>query len=176
MTSDYEPLDIKYEIMCYCWNAKPSLRPSFVELAESVGNLLEDNVKAHYIELNAPYLDMNRALLEGGKNDYLTMISAPDYVMLSSPTRKSAKFLASGITEDSGYLSMSSNDATITSPMLNKEKEDPYSKPISVDANSRVEMGFAPTIISTRENYVNMRQQKSDIKKDLSEGKAIPIV
>ncbi|XP_076384473.1 vascular endothelial growth factor receptor 1 [Megalopta genalis] len=100
-----------YEIMCQCWNAEPSLRPSFTELVDSVGNLLEDNVKAHYIELNAPYLDMNRTLLDGGKNDYLTMVSAPNHAVLSSPTH---------------------DCAVETSPMLNKEEEDRYVKPINV--------------------------------------------
>ncbi|XP_076382321.1 vascular endothelial growth factor receptor 1-like [Megalopta genalis] len=100
-----------YEIMCQCWNAEPSLRPSFTELVDSVGNLLEDNVKTHYIELNAPYLDMNRTLLDSGKNDYLTMVSAPNHAVLPSPTH---------------------DCAVETSPMLNKEEEDPYLKPINV--------------------------------------------
>ncbi|XP_076384376.1 mast/stem cell growth factor receptor Kit-like [Megalopta genalis] len=36
----------QYDIMCQCWKAKPSLRPSFTELIDSVGKLLEDNVRA----------------------------------------------------------------------------------------------------------------------------------
>ncbi|XP_076382488.1 vascular endothelial growth factor receptor 1 isoform X2 [Megalopta genalis] len=34
-----------YDIMCQCWKAEPSLRPSFTDLVNSVGKLLEDNVR-----------------------------------------------------------------------------------------------------------------------------------
>ncbi|XP_076382484.1 vascular endothelial growth factor receptor 1 isoform X2 [Megalopta genalis] len=215
-----------YDIMCQCWKAKPALRPSFTELVDSVGNLLEDNVRAHYIELNAPYLDMNRALQKGGRNDYLTMTSAPDYVMLSSPTHDCANSPGSGITTNSGHLYTSPTNAEETSLMLNKDEEAPYPGPVNVHergadlaenrgtvtnqvvhpdpssdncnpprklklidpskkidevaekrelgSNPTVEAGFARTIVSTRENYVNMRQQKSGMEKDLSEGCSNP--
>ncbi|XP_078051899.1 platelet-derived growth factor receptor alpha-like [Augochlora pura] len=35
-----------YDIMCQCWNVQPSLRPNFTQLVDSVGNLLESNMKA----------------------------------------------------------------------------------------------------------------------------------
>ncbi|XP_076382319.1 vascular endothelial growth factor receptor 1 [Megalopta genalis] len=128
---DYATPEV-YDIMCQCWKEKPSLRPSFTELVESVGHLLEDNVKAHYIELNAPYLDMNRALLEGGKEDYLMMVSAPDHVVPSSQTRVCTNCSASGTTVKSRYLCTSPKDAVEASPMLKKE-EDPYLEPINVN-------------------------------------------
>ncbi|KZC11866.1 Vascular endothelial growth factor receptor kdr-like [Dufourea novaeangliae] len=73
-----------YVIMNQCWTAKPTLRPNFMELVESIGDLLEESVKAHYVSLNNPYMTLNTTMLEGGKKDYLTMLSAPDYTMLSS--------------------------------------------------------------------------------------------
>ncbi|XP_076660894.1 PDGF- and VEGF-receptor related [Halictus rubicundus] len=151
-----------YDIMRKCWKAKPTLRPSFTELVESIGDLLEDSVRTHYIKLNAPYMDMNTLLLEGGKNDYLTMLSAPDHVMLSSPSHDYANSPVLPSTEDTTYLCMSprsqavesgifsprprlershfdfpsptsdSEDAVEMSPMLKKEEDDPYLKPINV--------------------------------------------
>nr|XP_033335221.1 macrophage-stimulating protein receptor-like [Megalopta genalis] len=118
--------------MCQCWKAEPSLRPSFTDLVNSVGKLLEDNVRTHYIELNVPYLDVNRALLEDGKQDYLTMFSAPDHAVPSTSTHDCANSPASGTTASSDFLSMSLKDAVDASPMLKEEEEEPYLEPINV--------------------------------------------
>lgn len=34
-----------YDIMLQCWKAKPMLRPTFTEVVEGIGELLEDSVK-----------------------------------------------------------------------------------------------------------------------------------
>ncbi|XP_043527965.1 vascular endothelial growth factor receptor 1 isoform X2 [Frieseomelitta varia] len=153
-----------YDIMLQCWKAKPTLRPSFTELVQSIGDLLEESVKAHYISLNDPYMDMNVSLTGEGRNDYLTMLSAPDHAALSSPTHDYSNLPASNST-NSTYLCMSptsqsgydseifsprpnqegtrfefpvtsdSEDAVELSPMLKKpEEEDPYLQPIDVHA------------------------------------------
>ncbi|XP_026297719.1 vascular endothelial growth factor receptor 1 isoform X2 [Apis mellifera] len=153
-----------YNIMYQCWMAKPSLRPSFTQLVKNIGDLLEESVKTHYISLNDPYMDMNTTMLEGGRNDYLTMLSSPDHTTLSSPTHDYSNLPSSNLT-DSTYLCMSPNsqgyqseifsprpnqestcfefpsptsdseDAVEISPMLKKqEEEDPYLKPINVHA------------------------------------------
>lgn len=107
-------------------------------------------------------MDMNTIMLEGGRNDYLTMLSSPDHTTLSSPTHDYSNLPPSNLT-DSTYLCMSPNsqgyqseifsprpnqegtcfefpsptsdseDAIEISPMLKKqEEEDPYLKPINV--------------------------------------------
>ncbi|XP_033331754.2 vascular endothelial growth factor receptor 1 [Megalopta genalis] len=115
-----------YNLMRQCWKAKPTLRPSFTEVVDSIGNLLEDSVKSHYIQLNAPYLDMNTIQLENGKDDYLTMLSAPDHVQLSSPGQDYVNSPASGAGVNSGYLSMSSRnqnaESGIFSPRPHQER------------------------------------------------------
>ncbi|XP_032668208.1 LOW QUALITY PROTEIN: vascular endothelial growth factor receptor kdr-like [Odontomachus brunneus] len=148
-----------YDIMLQCWKAKPTVRPSFTDLVTSIGDLLDESVKSHYISLNTPYMDMNTMSLEGGKNDYLTMMSAPDHTTLSSPSN----YVNSPSPEsnmDPAYLCMSpgyqtdesgifsprpqdrshfefpspasdSEDAVEQSPML-KQDFDPYLKPINV--------------------------------------------
>ncbi|XP_018340861.1 PREDICTED: vascular endothelial growth factor receptor 1 isoform X1 [Trachymyrmex septentrionalis] len=151
-----------YDIMLQCWKAKPTLRPSFTDLVESIGNLLEESVRLHYISLNTPYMDMNTMNLESGKNDYLTMMSAPDHAVLSSPSHDYVNSPFSKSAPDSSYLCMSpgcptdesgifsprphqehshfefpspasdSEDAVELSPMLKHSEEDPYLKPINV--------------------------------------------
>ncbi|KAF7410024.1 hypothetical protein HZH68_004405 [Vespula germanica] len=131
-----------YNIMLQCWKAKPTLRPSFTELVDSIGDLLEESVRTHYISLNTPYMDMNTMILDG-KNDYLTMMSAPDHAALSLPM---GDYVNTSILEnapESAYLCMKksrfefplvtsdSEDAVELSPML-KNVEDPYLKPINV--------------------------------------------
>ncbi|KAG7204953.1 hypothetical protein KM043_005341 [Ampulex compressa] len=157
---EYATADV-YNIMLQCWKAKPTLRPSFTELVESIGDQLEESVRAHYVSLNTPYMDMNTMILESGKNDYLTMMSAPDHAALSSPTHDYVNSPVRENPSDSAYLCMSptgrmdesgifsprpepekshfefptptsdSEDAVELSPMLKKE-EDPYLKPINV--------------------------------------------
>ncbi|XP_033216141.1 vascular endothelial growth factor receptor 1 isoform X3 [Belonocnema kinseyi] len=115
---EYATQDI-YDIMLKCWKAKPTLRPSFSYLVESIGELLEESVKMHYVDLNTPYVDMNTIILEG-KNDYLTMMTAPDHAVLSSPTHEyvNSPCLPSEGPGDSAYLrvSASGNDDLIFSP------------------------------------------------------------
>ncbi|XP_012522394.1 vascular endothelial growth factor receptor 1 isoform X2 [Monomorium pharaonis] len=243
-----------YDIMLQCWKAKPTLRPSFTDLVENIGNLLEESVRMHYISLNTPYMDMNTMNLESGKDDYLTMMSAPDHAVLSSPTHEYVNSPFSKGASDSSYLCMSPGcptdesgifsprpqdhthfefpspasdsedpDAVEQSPMLNHE--DPYLKPINVqerraefarqrqamknqmadrpidrdsgycntprnlhlidlniiDENvtqpdtidSRIK-DYAPSIISTQDNYVNMPKQKNDLRKGMPDSFSNP--
>ncbi|XP_076383505.1 vascular endothelial growth factor receptor 1-like [Megalopta genalis] len=148
---EYATLEV-YDIMCQCWKAKPSLRPSFTELVDSVGKLLEDNVRAHYIELNAPYLNMNKTLLEGAMNDYLMMVSAPDHIMRSSPTHNCENSSESRTMVNSDYLRMSAKDAVETSPMLNNEEDEHYLKPINIHERR---MKFAKNIGTVKNHVVH---------------------
>ncbi|XP_063986555.1 vascular endothelial growth factor receptor 1 isoform X2 [Diachasmimorpha longicaudata] len=92
-----------YNIMLQCWKAKPRLRPTFAELVESIGNLLEESVKMHYVDLNTPYMDMNLLI----KHDYLKMMSAPDHEALSSPSLYvNTPCLPKVSTTDDRYLCM----------------------------------------------------------------------
>ncbi|XP_077296632.1 vascular endothelial growth factor receptor 1-like [Arctopsyche grandis] len=109
-----------YSIMLECWRARPIQRPSFTQLAEKLGDLLEDGVRKHYIDLNDPYVDMNnRWLAESGQNDFLSMMCAPDYGNLTSANQKhdyvnepfggptSVNPMSPDDTDAEGYLCMS---------------------------------------------------------------------
>lgn len=105
---------------------------------------------------------MNTVNLENGKNDYLTMMSAPDHAILSSSSHDYVNSFSKGPgTPDSSYLCMSpacpTDESGIFSPRsyqehshfefpslasdsedaielspMLKHKEDPYLKPINV--------------------------------------------
>ncbi|XP_050544021.1 vascular endothelial growth factor receptor 1 isoform X2 [Daktulosphaira vitifoliae] len=74
---EYANSDI-YNIMLDCWKMNPLARPSFNNLAQRLGDLLEDSTKSHYMNLNEVYLRMNT---EGAPStDYLSMLTAPTYL------------------------------------------------------------------------------------------------
>lgn len=119
--------DDVYDIMIRCWKAKPALRPSFTDLADSIGDLLDDSVKMHYVDLNTPYLDMNTLI----QTDYLTMMSAPDHDALSSPAHYvNAPSLPQTSTTDDPYLCMT--------PASNKNESDDIFSP-GIPANTHFE-------------------------------------
>ncbi|CAH0554002.1 unnamed protein product [Brassicogethes aeneus] len=80
---EFAPKEI-YNMMTDCWLEEPQSRPSFEILTERLGDLLEDKVRGHYIDLNDPYLKMNTETLKT-QSDYLAMVSPPDFGVLSSP-------------------------------------------------------------------------------------------
>ncbi|XP_044019330.1 vascular endothelial growth factor receptor kdr-like [Aphidius gifuensis] len=73
-----------YELMLRCWNEIPKYRPSFSHLVSKLSNLLEEQTVVHYINLNIPFLNANKTLLENGTKDYLALMSAPDHDVVSS--------------------------------------------------------------------------------------------
>lgn len=111
-----------YNIMNQCWQAKPLLRPTFTGLVDSIGDLLDESVKMHYVDLNTPYIDMNTMLHDGTNNDYLTMMSAPDHATISSATNNYVNQPIIDINnKDTSYTCMSPNshktdDSGIFSP------------------------------------------------------------
>ncbi|GLV35679.1 PDGF- and VEGF-receptor related [Carabus blaptoides fortunei] len=124
-----------YETMMGCWHAKPTCRPTFTQMAENLGCMLQESVRQHYIELNDPYLIMNVERL-GGQNDYLAMLSPPDYGNLSSPTHNyvngqlcTESPVADEAADSSGYLPMDifsprSNDSMFDFEVHKKQKSN----------------------------------------------------
>ncbi|XP_060867787.1 vascular endothelial growth factor receptor 1 isoform X2 [Metopolophium dirhodum] len=71
-----------YNIMLDCWKMNPMTRPSFTDLAERLGDLLQDGTKSHYMNLNEVYMRMNT---EGSvSTDYLSLLTAPTYLNCST--------------------------------------------------------------------------------------------
>lgn len=70
------------EIMYECWHQEPMERPTFTDLADKLGMLLEASVRRHYVELNETY---NRTNQNAG-SDYLGMMAPVDYVNVGCRT------------------------------------------------------------------------------------------
>ncbi|XP_020711050.2 vascular endothelial growth factor receptor 1-like isoform X1 [Athalia rosae] len=174
---DYATDEI-YEFMLRCWKAKPSLRPTFSELVDTIGNLLNQNVKEHYFELNNPYLEMNTEDTENRKTDYLTMMSAPTHDYHDSPNPAEATRV------DSAYLTMSplnkTNEPGIFSPRpdLNESHfnfPSPKSNtPIQSDSEDCIES--APMLTTEDDPYlrpINVQQRRAEFSR---QGKDQPTV
>lgn len=66
-----------YDIMLDCWRSRPTQRPTFTELTERLGSMLEDGVRSHYTKLNEMYLRMNTEM--NNSVDYLALMNPPVY-------------------------------------------------------------------------------------------------
>ncbi|XP_063227857.1 vascular endothelial growth factor receptor 1-like isoform X2 [Bacillus rossius redtenbacheri] len=124
-----------YQMMLDCWQAQPTQRPSFTELSEQLGAMLEESVRAHYIDLNDPYTVMNTQRLQD-HSDYLSMMAAPTYDNLMSPSCEepehfyvnsctAANQMAQAMDDGGGYLKMKaapSQETVIFSPRAGSVK------------------------------------------------------
>ncbi|CAH0548057.1 unnamed protein product [Brassicogethes aeneus] len=183
---EFAPKEI-HNMMMDCWLEKPQNRPSFENLTKGLGDLLEDKVRRHYIDLNDPYLKMNTETLDT-RSDYLAMVSPPDFGVLSSPLSDDCP--NSPDLDSLGYLSMRSAD--IFSPRIKDGQifdfADPQSRSTLNEKGSQFEMEpmMSPRdevsdsfsnpsyhlppkvgeIARTADNYVNMPQNKHDMKNE----------
>ncbi|XP_073965486.1 PDGF- and VEGF-receptor related isoform X3 [Choristoneura fumiferana] len=122
--------DRLYKVMRSCWEQRPGKRPTFSELQETIGSFLEDNVRNHYVELNAPCADQNA---DRTGEDYLVRVCAPDYNNQVTPSPHHYANDANGFFfgvnpnpstiplqhDDEGYLAMTpAPNSTIFSPRL----------------------------------------------------------
>nr|CAD7455580.1 unnamed protein product [Timema tahoe] len=127
--------------MLECWQARPTHRPSFTDLSETLGAMLEESVRNHYIELNDHYMNMNMIQLEG-HCDYLSMMSAPTYGNLVSPSYEgheqhyTIKAIPMGTqTKRQAHLDLfvSSGTAAELRPMLTNAEESDSKSPSQIN-------------------------------------------
>jgi hypothetical protein len=58
-----------------CWKPDPAQRPSFNQLERRLGDLLEPLIRQRYIELNEPYIRINKER-QRTTNHYLDLVAA----------------------------------------------------------------------------------------------------
>ncbi|XP_044019285.1 vascular endothelial growth factor receptor 1-like [Aphidius gifuensis] len=102
-----------YELMKRCWNRKPQKRPTFSQLIEELSKLMEKKTVDLHINLNDRFLEMNRTF-ESGRKDYLSLMSAPDYNVVSS--------MGSDLTSDG--TNDSDKKTTELTPMLSQRQKE----------------------------------------------------
>ncbi|KAL4714431.1 hypothetical protein ACJJTC_017726 [Scirpophaga incertulas] len=124
--------DRLYDVMMRCWEQKPTARPSFSQLQELLGSFLEENVRNHYVDLNSIYMSTN--IKRDDQEDYLAMVSAPDYNNLVTPSPHhymndgARSFFPPSPTQvpldEDGYLQMTPANPSIFSPRSQSTKFD----------------------------------------------------
>ncbi|XP_063530528.1 vascular endothelial growth factor receptor 1 isoform X4 [Cydia strobilella] len=122
--------DRLYRVMRSCWDQRPTKRPTFTALQETIGSFLEDNVRNHYVELNQVCAETNENRV--GEN-YLVQVCAPDYNNQVTPSphhyANDASGFFFGVTpsptpvqlqhDDEGYLAMTpASNQSIFSPRI----------------------------------------------------------
>ncbi|XP_044010265.1 vascular endothelial growth factor receptor kdr-like [Aphidius gifuensis] len=95
-----------YNIMRKCWLEKPTLRPTFTDLVNDIGVLLDNIFKKDNNNLNTPHVDIKNRLDDGTNNDYLIMNPAPNHPTLSSSTSDNVDEPTININTNSSYVSM----------------------------------------------------------------------
>ncbi|KAB7494224.1 Vascular endothelial growth factor receptor 1 [Armadillidium nasatum] len=127
-----------------CWRLNPVERPSFSRIADLLSDMLSPDKTKNYVEMNTVYMQKNEEWM-GRNEDYLNMVTSPDFKNLHSPMREEGvgldpnyipmtavdeSSLERGCTVEGGYLDMKSvtteTPETIFSPRpLPPETEEP---------------------------------------------------
>ena len=76
---EFCPHDV-YKVMLDCWNSEPKHRPRFRELADSLGDLLGEGERDHYMRLDSRL----NTHAPGPSSDLLRRMASPDYRSLTS--------------------------------------------------------------------------------------------
>lgn len=92
-----------YDVMMECWDQEPSERPPFPALVDRIGDLMEEGLRQHYLDLNVAYDEMNREWLSG-KQDYLSKMGEPDFQSVSTRPSPERQYENVPQNMDSGYL------------------------------------------------------------------------
>ncbi|XP_044013916.1 platelet-derived growth factor receptor alpha-like [Aphidius gifuensis] len=158
MEKPYYSTNEIYKIMLSCWNDLPKYRPNFTQLVRELQNLLDEKTVIHYVNLNIPYLNSNSILLEDGKKDYLSLMTAPDHDAVSSTTlplklysqinhKDIFKFQNDTDNNDNNNLDNSHDRLSII-----KDLDDHYLRPINLHEQ--------------REKFKNKNRTKNENKDD----------
>jgi hypothetical protein len=103
-----------YDLMIDCWTHESADRPRFTDLVYRIGDLMEESLRQHYLDLNLPYDRINREWLSDGKMDYLSQMGNAEFRSVSPDNNISPQEqqqhgyenvpLPPVVSEDSGYL------------------------------------------------------------------------
>ena len=94
-----------YNMMMRTWDADPTHRPTFLELMDELGDLLEEGEKDHYLDLTKMFDASTVGTCNTVENkDYLAMMSPPDFMTQMS---------ASPMEQEDGYLQPRKSEAVV---------------------------------------------------------------
>ncbi|CAL4195442.1 unnamed protein product, partial [Meganyctiphanes norvegica] len=162
-----------YDILLSCWEAEPSIRPTFAQLADQVGQLLNSEKIGVYVKMNDAYLQMNKDFFSE-RTDYLEMLASPNFAnkrQSADQVVNNEYMLMRGITETgnnsqpTGYLPMGSargsaaavdTSVDIFSPrQLNDNQQRFFSNEEDAD--------MAEKIVDGENGYMNIPKNEKDL-------------
>ena len=122
---EFCPHDV-YKVMLDCWNSEPKHRPRFRELADSLGDLLGEGERDHYMRLNSRLTTSG----PGTSSELLRRMASPDYRTLISQEPEpelvtgADGYLAPDIIVATGHLDTDTAGYLVPSPR-DTETRDP---------------------------------------------------
>ncbi|XP_046666077.1 vascular endothelial growth factor receptor kdr-like isoform X2 [Homalodisca vitripennis] len=144
-----------YQVMVDCWHVNPHSRPSFTELTERMGAMLEDTVRTHYVDLNDPFLEENSEFL--AQRDYLSMLRSPTYTNWSSKDYAIMKPVLRDNEEAMELTPMLGNKAA--APHAQSEDSSDGSPPITKPSGNNY-VNVAHVLSFSNPNYHNLGRPK----------------
>ncbi|KAJ6224976.1 hypothetical protein RDWZM_003521 [Blomia tropicalis] len=122
-----------YGLMCQCWAANPNERPDFGEIVSIIGDLMDDKIRQHYIDLNNPYLERNHQIFNQ-TDEYLKMNSmcsgyAEGYLRMDSERADD---------EDGSDIMLEEQNNNSANKLVRQAQNEP--NVILVDGKTKIEM------------------------------------
>ena len=119
---EFCPRDV-YKVMLDCWSAEPKHRPRFRELADSLGDLLGEGERDHYMRLDSRLSSSG----PGADSELLRRMASPDYRTLTSQEEEhelvvgADGYLAPDIIVTTGHVETDTSGYLV--PNINKDTE-----------------------------------------------------
>ncbi|RXG56818.1 Tyrosine-protein kinase receptor Tie-1 [Armadillidium vulgare] len=100
-------------LLLQCWRSNPVERPRFSQIADALSDMLNPNKTKSYVNMNIVYKQMNEEWLSRNE-DYLDMVTSPDFQNLHSPMSEEGVILGTSDTlnTEQYIASLQSEDKT----------------------------------------------------------------
>ena len=119
---EFCPHDV-YKVMLDCWSAEPKHRPRFRELADSLGDLLGEGERDHYMRLDSALTTSG----PGASSELLRRMASPDYRTLTCQEAELVTgadgYLAPDIIVTTGHVETDTSGYLV--PSLSRDTETP---------------------------------------------------
>ncbi|ODM98276.1 Platelet-derived growth factor receptor alpha [Orchesella cincta] len=147
-----------YDIMLECWAQEPTERPSFSTLVDRIGDMMEEGLRNHYVDLNQTYMRINQTE-RAGQPDYLLQMSRSEFASNSArptPDRRYQNVPTAEEVDSSGYLrpihSQNLSQSSPSSPLYQNVQQQTLEPNCSLLANNSGYM-FVKVPVDTHPNY-----------------------
>lgn len=106
-----------YDIMLECWSQEPTERPSFSTLADRIGDMMEESLRNHYVDLNSGYMKINQSEFSN-RPDYLLQMGRADFASNSERPTPERAYQNVPENPNAGYLVPITSPTSLNAPEL----------------------------------------------------------